>query len=365
MRRVAFITGTRAEYGLLRTVIRACEAHAVLSTHVIATGAHLLPPALTIEEVERECERVSRIEMQTPGESGRLNDARAVGRGVLGIANALDQLKPDIVLVLGDRIEALAGALAASVGGIACAHMHGGDRAEGVADEAMRHAITKLAHIHLPATAQSAVRIERMGEPVSRITTVGSPAIDGLDAIEPLADTDIDALFMLHPIGMSDADERGRAERALEALDGLRVRCMMPNSDPGRDGIVRAIEASGFPTASHLARPGFLALLKWLASSGGVLVGNSSAGLIECAAIGLGVVDLGDRQAGRERCENVVHSDGSSADEIRAAIDAARELSGRVFDHPYGNGTSGERVAGVLASVDLAGPALLRKRNAY
>ncbi|MEQ9616693.1 MAG: UDP-N-acetylglucosamine 2-epimerase [Phycisphaerales bacterium] len=370
-RRIAIVTGTRAEYGLLRTVIRACDARSDLETHVLATGTHLLPPAMTIEEVERECDRVRRVPMQKPGETGRLDDARALGRGIEGMADAIDSIEPEVVLVLGDRIEALAGASAASVGGVICAHVHGGDRAEGVADEAMRHAITKLAHLHLPATEQSAERIRAMGEDEWRVHAVGSPAIDGLDAIAPDDGAEpLDAVFMLHPIGRDDDMEHEFAKRALDALSGLRVLCMAPNRDAGRAGIVRAIDEAcdlneQFTKAEHLDRPAFIARLKRLAGDGGALVGNSSAGLIECAAIGLGVVDLGDRQAGRERAGNVVHSDGASALVIREAFANARALSGTAIEHPYGDGRAGERVAKLLAEADFDDRPWRRKRNAY
>jgi len=380
-RRIAILTGSRAEYGLLRTVIRACEACAELETHVIVTGTHLLGPALTVREVERECARTLRVPMQRDDEIGRLHDARALGRGIQGVADAIESVEPDFMLVLGDRIEALAGACAASVGGVITAHMHGGDRAEGVADEAMRHAITKLAHLHFPATKQSADRIEKMGEDAWRIHTVGSPAIDGLDGVAPLDDAamrdltggvacDIDAVFMLHPIGDGDDMEQNRAESMLAALSGLRVLCLSPNHDPGRNGIVRAISRAceqneSFTHCEHLDRPVFIGLLKRLAETRGVLVGNSSAGLIECAGLGLGVVDIGDRQSGRERAGNVVHAPDNSTDVLRDAIRNARDLSGTAIEHPYGNGRTGQRVAEMLVALDLSDPRWLGKRSTY
>jgi len=335
-RRIAIITGTRAEYGLLRPVIRACESHDELETHVIITGAHLLGPSHTHREVDAECANVRTVPMQREGESGRLDDARALGRGIEGIADALEDISPEFVVVLGDRIEALAGACAASVGGVLCAHLHGGDRAEGVADEAMRHAITKLAHLHLPATETSAQRIIKMGENDWRVRTVGSPALDGLDEIPVANDTDLrmiaefdagvlDAIFLLHPTGRSDETEHTLAANALAALRGLRVLCLSPNHDPGRTGIVRAIDdacarESTFARADHLTRGLFVGILKKLAQDGGALIGNSSAGLIEATSLNLGVLNLGDRQSGRERCANVFQTDGQSIDGIRAGL---------------------------------------------
>ena len=183
MRRVAVITGSRADFGLLRSTMDAIETHPDLELQVVASGAHLLPPDRTIEEVRSRVRVDAVVEMQSPGVFGRSADAAAVGRGVSGFAEVLDRLDPQVVLVLGDRIEAFAAASAASIGGRILAHVHGGDRAEGVADEAMRHAITKLAHLHFAATEESGERILRLGEAPSTVHVVGSPAIDGLEEI--------------------------------------------------------------------------------------------------------------------------------------------------------------------------------------
>ena len=164
-RRVAVVTGSRAEFGLLRPVMRAIDARGDLQLQVIAAGSHLIPPALTFRDVKRDFEIADSVPMQVAGRSTRFDDAESVGRGVARFARSFQALDPHWVVVLGDRIEAFAAASAASIGGRAVAHLHGGDRAEGVSDEAMRHAITKLAHLHLPGDAtQSADRILRMGE---------------------------------------------------------------------------------------------------------------------------------------------------------------------------------------------------------
>jgi UDP-hydrolysing UDP-N-acetyl-D-glucosamine 2-epimerase len=368
--------------------MRAIAARADLQLLVVAAGAHLLPPACTIEEVRGEFDVAATVPMPEAGRATRRDDARAVGRGVGGFADVFARLEPDWVVVLGDRIEAFAAASAASIGGFAVVHIHGGDRAEGVADEAMRHAITKLAHLHLAATAQSAERIARLGEPERRIHTVGSPAMDGLTAIEPLDDEAFaalgspEAVFLMHPIGRGDDAEYGAASAALRALgssglraDGagggggpVRILALHPNHDPGRGGIMRAIAdaaASGagdIRVEPHLARERFLALLRRVR----VLVGNSSAALIEAAAVGgvgCAAVDIGDRPAGRERGGNVVHS-GESERDVAAAIARAAALRGP-FAHGYGDGEAGERIAAILAKVDPGAPGFTRKQSSY
>ncbi|MCB9846012.1 MAG: UDP-N-acetylglucosamine 2-epimerase (hydrolyzing) [Phycisphaeraceae bacterium] len=368
-RRIAIVTGSRADFGLLLPVIRACAARDDLAPMVIAAGSHLISPGLTYQDVRREVEVAERVPMQVAGRTGRDADVEALGAGVARFGRAFVRLAPDWVVVLGDRIEALAAALAASVGGYALAHIHGGDRAEGVADESMRHAITKLAHLHLAATGQSAERIRRMGERAEMVVVAGSPAIDDLARFERLGDGAFvelgapDAVLLMHPIGRHAEEEETAASAALEALAARRSIALHPNHDAGRDGILRAIRGAGVREAEHLPRPVFIGLLRRLAEDGGLLVGNSSAALIEASALRLPAVDIGARQAGREAPGNVVHARGESAGAIREAIDAASAIDRTALRHPYGDGRAGERIASALARVDARG--LLRKRCVY
>lgn len=377
-RRVAIVTGTRAEFGLLRPVMDAVARHPDLDLLVVAAGAHLLEPEHTIDEVRAAYDVAEVVAMQQPGPTSRAADAEALGRGVGGFARAWHTLAPHWVVVLGDRIEAFAAAAAASVSGIAVAHIHGGDRAEGVADEAMRHAITKLAHLHLPATRESAERIVRMGEAESSVHVVGSPAIDALAGIEPASDEQTRDLgcpqiaLLLHPVGRSPAEERATAERVLAALHDWRIVAIHPNHDPGREGILAAIEDAAADSdrirvCGHLSRERFVGLLRRLAQDsaedeGGALVGNSSAGLIEAAALKLPAVDVGRRQAGRHRPVNVIHCEETGVGE---ALAAALSMDRSGITHPYGDGCTGRRIADLLATVDPRDPDLVRKRCAY
>ena len=374
-RRILFATGSRADFGLLVPVIEACRARADLTTLIVAAGAHLLPPAETHREVESRFGLDAVVHMQEPGATGRLADAAALGTGTAGVARAYARIRPDWVVVLGDRIEAFAAASAASVGGIALAHIHGGDRAEGVADEAMRHAITKLAHLHLPATIQSAQRIEQMGEPASRVRPVGSPAADGLDAIACLDDDSFaelgspELVVLHHPSGLDDQIEASTVRAIAEAVGDRPHLWLDPNADPGTAAVRAAIDALPEHHArtrrDHLPRPTFLALLKRLASSSGALVGNSSAGLIEAAILGLPCVNIGPRQAGRERPVTVIDAAEPTTQAIAEAIERSQSLDRSRPDHPYGDGRTGPRIAELLARTDPHDPVLLRKRNTY
>ncbi len=366
-RTIAVVTGSRADYGLLRPVMRAIRDHAELELRVIVTGTHLLPPEHTADEVERDFTIAHTITMQQPDERTRLDDAAALGRGVTGFAQQFARNLIDVMLVLGDRIEALAAAAAASVAGIHVAHMHGGDRAEGIADEAIRHAITKLAHIHFPATDQSAKRLESLGENPNRIHVVGSPAIDELADFPPLPDEMMDALgwpeivMLLHPIGRAIEHERDQAAQLLGLCQVAgTVFALHPNHDPGRDGIVQAITDAGCRQREHLPRRDFIGLLRRIR----LLVGNSSAGLIEGAALGVRCVNIGPRQTGREMCANVINVPEGEPDSIQPAI--ARGLAQGVteIEHAYGDGRAGIKTAAILATFDPARLPLV-KRNTF
>lgn len=366
-RTIAVVTGSRAEFGLLRPVMHAIAAHQSLELRVIVTGTHLLTPSLTSKEVASDFDVSAEITIQAPDATGRFADARAVGTAILGLTKWFEEDTPDVLLVLGDRIEAFAAAAAAVVGGIRVAHMHGGDRAEGIADEAMRHAITKLAHIHLPATTKSAERIKKMGEDPKRIHIVGSPAIDGLDEMPPLSDDAFEALgrpeilFMLHPGGLPVPQERNDAEELLRACRHAgRVLAMHPNHDPGREGICEAISKAGCRECPHLPRHDFIGLLRRVK----LLVGNSSAGLIECAALGVRCINVGTRQAGREIPGNVIDIALRDVQRYKEAIrhGLARPLA-RIA-HPYGDGQTGERTAELLATFEPRDHPLA-KRNTY
>lgn len=373
--RIAVVTGTRAEFGLLRPVMHAIRAHPHLELAVIAAGSHLVSPGLTFRDVKAEFEIAAAIPMQVAGRTGRAADVEALAAGVARFGRMFEAMKPAWVVVLGDRIEAFAAASAASIGGFALAHIHGGDRAEGIADEAMRHAITKLAHLHLAATPTSAERIVRMGEDPASVHVVGSPAIDGLAGIPSMDDEAYATLgspsvvFLMHPIGRDTETEEAAAEQVLDGLAGERVLALAPNFDAGRDGIVRAIAAKVVAGAckprDHLPRLEFVGLLKRLSSGGGVIVGNSSAALIEAAALRVSAVDIGRRQGGRERCNNIVHVDVERRDAVKAGVTASRRLDRATISHPYGDGHAGQRATAILADLRSYSSTLLRKSCAY
>lgn len=369
-RTIAIVTGSRADFGILMPVIDAVRAHKALRLRLIVTGTHL--SLGTWRDVARSVGIDAKVRMQTKADIGRSADVAALGRGITGLGRAVTSLRPHVVLVLGDRVEALAAGCAASVGGFHLAHVHGGDRAEGVADEAIRHAVSKLAHLHFAACRSSAERLKRMGEHDDTVFNVGSPAIDGLAAVEPADDALLKkhgldparpyVVVMQHPIGESDAQEKAWMAATLAATRSRQRIVMTPNGDPGTRGITAAIRAARVTPVTHLPRGQFLRLLKRAEA----LAGNSSAGLIEAAALradGVPVVNVGPRQAGRDKPANVIdcgYGEASVREALRQAVNTHR-ASAR---HPFGDGRAGERIAETLATLDLKSIPL-RKRNAY
>ena len=393
-RRVMVVTGSRAEFGLLRPVMEAVEKHKKLELRVVVAGEHLLGPAQTWKEVAEEFAIEAKVAMQRASDRGRIDHAAACARGMAGFAAVMKKVQPEWVVVLGDRIEAFAAASAASIGGVAVGHIHGGDRAEGIADEAMRHAITKLAHLHCAATKGSAERIRKMGEPAKLVHVTGSPAIDGLSSVKAMGDRDAkkygdpESVILIHPSGLDAEAERLIVAGALNgAMWSGCVPCLVlaPNRDPGSE-VVRttarrtaqlitsralASDLKYFTFCDHMPRPEFLSLLKRLSHRRlGMIIGNSSAGLIEAAALGLKTINIGPRQNGRERGANVfdVPFDKRAWDvetTVESVIERADRRGSRAMGSRFGDGRSGPRIAALLTKVDPRDGALLRKQNSY
>ena len=380
-RRILYLSGTRADFGLMRACLQRIARHPRLELALAVTGMHLCPEfGDTVREIEASAlPIVARIPSDVASRD-RTGMARAVGQTLLGVTAELQRGGHDALLLLGDRGEMLAGAIAALHLGVPVAHIHGGERS-GTVDEPMRHAISKLATYHFSATVESRERLIAMGEPEQRVFVVGAPGLDdlpphlhtpraqALQAVGVAPGRDY-ALVVFHPV-VQQAEQAGA--QGLELLAGLReagggrdfdVVWMAPNADAGSAQIVRALDAArahgeGWHVLTHLPRPAYLDALRHAFA----LVGNSSSGIIEAASLGTPVLDLGPRQHLRERNPGV-RSLGVSAVEISAAL---RELLGADRPAPhnvYGDGRAGERIADLLATVDLS-PALLNKTLSF
>ena|SRR5688572_423723 len=376
---ICFVTGTRAEFGLMRTVLRAIDEHPKLKLQIIATGMHLDSRlGNSINGILRDGWTVDAVVPWDAGDGGAAATAVATGAAMSGIARALDQQKTDVVLVVGDRVEAFAAAAAGHVSQRIVAHVHGGDRAQGQVDDSLRHAITKLAHLHFPATAESAARIRKLGEDKRRVHRVGAPGVDGVveAAVDPAQlasefpahERRRYALIVYHPVDADDEVEEARAREiahAAQAAD-LSLVIVSPNNDPGSAGVCRALQALAgldhVTVRANVSRGTFLGLLRDTA----VLVGNSSSGIIEAASFGTPVVNVGPRQLGRERSGNVVDVPYREAS-IRRAIaniwnkGRPKRWRGR---NVYGGAGAGRKIADILGRLE-PNEALRKKLIAY
>jgi GDP/UDP-N,N'-diacetylbacillosamine 2-epimerase (hydrolysing) len=375
-RKVCYITGARADFGLMQSTLLRIQRSEMLELSVLVTGMHLLQEyGLTVSQIEAAGLPIAaRVAVEDGPPTGALM-AKNVGRMLIGFVEALEAIQPDIVLVLGDRGEMLAGALAAIHLNMAIVHIHGGERS-GTVDELVRHAISKLAHFHFVATDESKTRLIRMGEVADHISVVGAPGLDDLkdsvlmDRQTLCADVGLDparpvALLVYHPV-LQEADRSGEYTALIvDAVlaKGFQIVALKPNSDAGSAGVRAVLEARAsagdIHLATHLPRPEFMS---WLAASD-LLVGNSSSGIIEAASFGTPVVNIGSRQNLRQRNSNVIDSpvDRTCLDEaLGRAVESSR------FDryNIYGDGRAGERIAELLANIDLSGSSVA-KTNAY
>jgi GDP/UDP-N,N'-diacetylbacillosamine 2-epimerase (hydrolysing) len=374
MRKVAYLTGTRADFGLMQATLRAIDSHPDLDLSVIVTGTHLLPEfGNTAVDVESAGFRIAAAIPISIEDDSAGTMARNIGRLLIAICDALETERPDILLLLGDRGEMLAGAIAAAHLGIAVMHVHGGERS-GTIDESVRHAISKLAHFHAVATEGSRERLVKMGEEPSRIMVAGAPGLDGLTDLAGETRDDIlvrhglsapFALMIFHPVLQEGASAEPDAGMILDALEaeGLGTLVLEPNSDAGSAGVRRALNTrrgrANVAIVSHLPRARFVSAM----ATADVMIGNSSAGIIEAATFGTPVVNVGSRQRLRERNRNVIDTEATFEglrEAIRTALGQRRFPAGNL----YGDGRSAQRISSWLASVTLD-TALMSKVNSY
>jgi GDP/UDP-N,N'-diacetylbacillosamine 2-epimerase (hydrolysing) len=381
-RKVAVVTGTRAEYGVLYPVLKAIEQHPKLQLLLIATGMHLSHEfGYTVQELEKDGFHIdAKVDMLLSNDTLSAM-SKSIGIGIIGLAQTWEQVEPDVIVVLGDRVEPLAAAIAGSYMNIPVAHIHGGDTAKGGLDESARHAITKFAHIHFPATKRSAERIIGMGEDRWRVHIVGSPALDTI-LNEPLLPSRIIAkklgldlsqkviLVVQHPVTTQVEKAPEQMRQTLEAIAELRYPTIViyPNSDAGGRRMIEVIKQYGdYPfikTFKSLPRREYLSLMRVAT----VMVGNSSSGIIDAPSFGLPAVNVGIRQEGRERGKNVIDVAHRKSDIARAL---ERALSDKKFltevkkcENPYGDGKAGLRIAEILGKTVVTSQ-LLQKQMTY
>ncbi len=382
-RRIAIFTGNRAEYGLQYPILKAVDEHPTLDYLLLVSGAHLDNNfGRTLEEIHNDGFRIEaevKIEMNA---DSRIATAQAIGEGVLSISRVLEQTQPDIFVVYADRFEGFAAVIAASQMNIPTAHIEGGDLTEGGAlDDSVRHAMTKLSHLHFTTNQQATNRLLAMGEELWRVHTVGFPAIDlisagmyakptevvarlGLDLARPIV------LFTQHSVTTEFQQAAEQVRPSLGAMEelarsGVQVVLTYPNNDAGGRAIIAELNAfgqrgiEGIQVHRSLGRHlyhGVLALAKDSAIRIACM-GNSSSGIKESPAFGCPTVNIGSRQEGRLRGDNVIDVEYDKGSILKAALrclyeDEFRGLC-RYAENPYYLGDAGKKIAAILAEVPL------------
>ena len=372
-KRIVALTGIRSEYDILFSVLKAIDAHPDLEAEVIVSGAHLSPQfGYTVRQIEEDGFRiVQRIDSLLDANSagGRLKSAALQQ---IGLVQALEHLSPDYLLVCGDREESISCALAGAYMNIPVAHLAGGDIVVGNVDDSVRHAVTKLAHLHFPFSEESADRILRLGEEPWRICLSGNPGLDRFGWVPPLSRAELaerlglppgdDPLVLLiqHNISSEIADAARQMEISLEAVAELGYPTLVgyPNSDAGSRDIIEVIRRyeAKVPTIRayrNLPRAEFLGVLRQAA----VLLGNSSLGILEAPFLKLPVVNVGNRQKKRQHAENVVFAPHDRKAIQRAVRHVLHDPTFRAkladCSCPFGDGRAGERIAAKLAATPV------------
>ena len=375
MRRVCVFTGTRAEYGLLAPLMEAIRADAGLELKVIVSGAHLSPEfGLTYREIEEGGFVIDeKIDMLVSSDTA-CGAAKSMGLCMIGMGSALERLRPDVLVVLGDRYEVLCAAAAALTAGVPVAHLHGGECTFGAIDESIRHAVTKMSHLHFTATETYRRRVIQMGEEPWRVINAGAIGLDGLDGVEfwsrERLEEDLgirfgrrNVLVTYHPTTTdAQATQTGLAG-LLEVLGGLEDTCVFfthANADAGGRLINKTIDAWAAAhrdragAFSSLGRVRYLSLMREVDA----VVGNSSSGIIEAPSLKTATINIGERQAGRLRAGSVIDC-GVEARQIRAAFEKLYAPGFRAVVenvvNPYWAGGAAEKIVGVRKDVELAG----------
>ncbi|MGF2733399.1 UDP-N-acetylglucosamine 2-epimerase [Marinobacter sp. DUT-1] len=381
-RKVCVVTGTRAEFGLLRWLMGEIQNHPQLELQVVATGMHLSPEfGSTYREIEEAGFEIdARVEMLLSSDTNTAV-TKSMGLGVIGFADAYEHLAPDIVVLLGDRFEIFAATSAAMIAGVPVAHLHGGETTEGAFDEAIRHSITKMSHLHFVAADEYRRRVIQLGEHPDRVFNFGGMGIDAIKRIELLSREELERslelsfgeknlLVTFHPVtlegGASSAAQMGELLAALDRLGDTTLIFTMPNADTGGRELSAMVRefAQRHPHAKVYTSLGQLRYFSCLAQIDGV-VGNSSSGLAEAPSFNIGTVNIGDRQKGRLKASSVIDCE-PNREAIQAALEtlysADFQTSLAAVSNPYGNGGASEAIVKVLAEYPLEN---IRKKQFY
>jgi GDP/UDP-N,N'-diacetylbacillosamine 2-epimerase (hydrolysing) len=372
-RKILYVTGTRADYGLMRSALKKIEESPWLELELVVAGMHLMEEfGKTVDEIERDGFKFRVLDAAYEGDDQQ-SMASFVGNLIRLLANEIKEINPDVILLLGDRGEMLAGAVVGAYMAIPVAHLHGGDISSTI-DDPVRHAITKLAHIHLAATAKSAERIIKMGEEPWRVFVVGAPGLDSILKEQPADGLEIAVKYGLnldeplllvvqHPVILEDASPGEQIRETLEAISELGYQAVVvyPNADAGGREMIEVIRGYERNSFKSLPRRDYLAMMRMASAQ----LGNSSSGMIEASSFGLPVINIGSRQDMRERGENVIdvrpEREAIKAAIMKALFDKDFIAKARSSHNPYGDGTAGEKIVAILSHINIDHDLLQKK----
>lgn len=374
MRKICIVTGTRAEYGLLRWVMEGIRNSPKLELQVIATGMHLSPEfGLTYREIEKDGFSIDRkVEMLLSSDTP-VGIAKSMGLCSVGFADAFHELNPDLILILGDRFELFSAVSVAMVSRIPVAHLHGGEATEGIIDESIRHSITKMSHLHFVAAEEYKKRVIQLGEQPDRVFNVGGLGIDNILKLRLLDRTKLEnsikfklgsknLLITFHPVTLENstsAQQMGELLSALNKLDNTNLIFTMPNSDTDGRVLFQIIEeyVSSNIKSVVFTSMGQLRYLSCLKHVDGV-IGNSSSGLLEVPTFKIGTINIGDRQRGRLKAISVIDcepNEPSISSAIKKMYSADYQNRLTTVKNPYGCGGASESIVNILNDVSLDG----------
>ena len=371
-RKICVITGTRAEYGLLCWVMEGIKKSTKLELQIIATGMHLSSEfGLTYQEIENDGFKIDRkIEMLVSSDSAN-GIVKSMGLGMIGFTDTLTELKPDLIVVLGDRYEIFSAVAAAMIFRIPVAHLHGGEATEGLIDESIRHSITKMSHLHFVAADEYKKRVIQLGEQPDNIFLVGGLGIDNIIKLDLLERKDFEKsidfklgiknlLITFHPVTLEENTSEKQMNEILMALKELKHTHLiftMPNADTDGRIIFQMIEnfVNNHPHAKSFTSLGQLRYLSCIKHVDGV-IGNSSSGLAEVPTFKKGTINIGDRQRGRIKAESIIDckpTTKSISVAIKKLYSSEFQQKLKTIQNPYGSGGASEAIVKTLENISL------------
>ena len=381
-RKICVVTATRAEYGLLLPLLIQLHANPGVDLQLVVTGSHLSARfGWTVRHIEEDGIPIAaRVPISIDDDSA-IGVTESLAATAVGISRAFQELQPDLLVILGDRYEMLGAAQAAMLARIPIAHLHGGEATEGLIDEAIRHAITKMSHLHFVAAEAFRHRVIQLGEAPERVWTVGATGLDNIAQLPRVERAELETVLGIelrspsflvthHPVTLQAGDAGTSIRTLLEALDefGGTILITGVNADPGNQALRREVEKFAASRRNRVLAVESLGTRRYLSTAAvvDVVVGNSSSGLVEAPSLGTPTVDIGDRQRGRLYAPSVIHCSESEEDirnAVRQALTANHRTIARQKRTPYGEPGAGQRIAAIVSSHRLEGLLLKRFHN--